>query len=57
MNYIRSFKIVNYAFKHEKNFKFKNKFIKCRFIKYENEYIYRFLTVDNKIIFRIIIIN
>ena len=57
MNYTRSFKTVNYAFKHEKNFKFKNKFMKCRFIEYENEHIYRFLTVNNKIIFRIIIIN
>ena len=57
MNYIRSFKIVNYAFKHEKNFKFKDKFIKYRFIKYENEHIYRLLIINNKIIFRIIIIN
>ena len=57
MNYIRSFKIVNYTFKHEKNFKFKDKFIECRFIKYKDEHIYRLLIINNKIIFRIIIID
>ena len=51
MSHTRLFEIVNYVLKHEKNFKFKNKFIKCRFINYEDEHIYRLLIINNKIIF------